>query len=291
MQRLIAITIAALSIIMVSAEADARRMGGGKNAGIQRSAPDKAPQGAPAQQQHAPAQQAQPQTAPQPAAAAGAAQPNKWLGPLAGLALGAGLAALFLNNGIAGLLAGLMLLLGIAALAFFAFRALRGRMAGAGAPAGEQHTRFESMGSAQPGSVSSMGSSGLASVPAATHPWPADFDAAGFLRHARLNFAKLQEANDRRDAAALADFLAPDLLEDIKAQWQAEGSTQGKTEVLMLQAELLQVITDGLLHVAQIRFSGQLREDGVENDFSEIWNLEKPVRGNSGWLVAGIQQD
>lgn len=288
MQRLLAITIAALGIAMISADAYAKRMGGGKNAGIQRSAPDKAQQKAPAQQQ---AQQAQPQTAPQPATAAAAApQANKWLGPLAGLALGAGLAALFLNNGIAGVLSGLMLMLGIAALAFFAFRALRGRMAGAGAPVSEQHTRFESMGSAQPGSVASMGSAGTTSAPAATHPWPADFDAAGFLRHARLNFAKLQEANDRRDATALADFLAPDLLDDIKAQWQAEGSAQGKTEVLMLQAELLQVITDGLLHVAQIHFTGQLREDGVETEFSEIWNLEKPIRGDTGWLVAGIQQ-
>jgi len=40
-----------------------------------------------------------------------------------------------------------------------------------------------------------------------------------------------------------------------------------------------------------VRFSGLIREqDGQPEAFSEIWNLEKPVNGRSGWLISGIQQ-
>jgi predicted lipid-binding transport protein (Tim44 family) len=288
MSKILAVVIAALGLSINTVDVEAKRLGGGKSLGMQRSAPKQIAPKPPAQQQ---AQQAaQPANAAQPAAAA-ATQKNKWLGPLAGLALGAGLAALFLNNGVAGLLAGLALMLGVAALAFFAFRMLRSRMAGAGAPATEAYTRYDSnnlgSGSAQPGSVAAMGDGANDSA----QSWPANFDMQGFLRHARLNFVKLQEANDHRDASALADFLTPDLLDDIRSQWAAEGPAQGKTEVLMLQADLVQVATEGLLYIAQVRFTGQLREDGVEHEISEIWNLEKAIRGDTGWLLAGIQQD
>jgi len=289
MNKFLAVLIAALGLSISTVDVEAKRLGGGKSLGMQRSAPKQIAPKPPAQQQAQQAQAGQPANAAQPAAAA--AQKNKWLGPLAGLALGAGLAALFLNNGVAGLLAGLALMLGVAALAFFAFRALRSRMAGAGAPASEAYTRYDSnsygSGSAQPGSVSAMGSDTADSA----QTWPANFDMQSFLRHARLNFVKLQEANDSRDASALADFLTPDLLDDIRSQWAVEGPAQGKTEVLMLQADLVQVATEGLLYVAQVRFTGQLREDGVEQEIREIWNLEKAIRGDTGWLLSGIQQD
>jgi predicted lipid-binding transport protein (Tim44 family) len=118
---LISVVVALISMSLVVEDADARGLSGGRNMGMQRSAP--APQkAAPAQQQQ---QQAAPATpAQQPAGA------SKWLGPLAGFALGAGLAALFLNNGWAGLLAGLLLVGLIVAAASLAARTfLRGRVA------------------------------------------------------------------------------------------------------------------------------------------------------------------
>jgi predicted lipid-binding transport protein (Tim44 family) len=44
--------------------------------------------------------------------------------------------------------------------------------------------------------------------------------------------------------------------------------------------------------VVSVRFSGLIREaaDQQPQGFSEIWHLDKPVTGGSGWLVAGIQQ-
>ncbi|MGA0034273.1 MAG: Tim44 domain-containing protein [Burkholderiales bacterium] len=111
------------------------------------------------------------------------------------------------------------------------------------------------------------------------------------MRHARRNFVRLQEAHDARDSTALADFLTPDMLEDIRAQWLAEGTSAGRTEVVTLESEVLDVVSEGLLYIVSVRFSGLIREDGGEQQpFAEIWHLEKPLRGNTGWLVSGIQQ-
>ncbi len=272
-----------IGLAMVGVEAEAaKRLGGGKSMGTQRNMTQQAAPKAPAQQQAqqpgAPAQQ--------PAAAAAPAG-NKWLGPLAGLAMGAGLMALFMNNGIAGALSGLLLAAAIAGVALLAFRALRGRSAQAPLQyAGQQgqaapEPQFNSGGSAAPQSVA-----------ATVGRWPADFNATEFIRHARLNFVRLQEAHDARDSTALADFLTADLLADVQAQWQVEGPAQGKTDVVTLESEVLDVVSEGLLHVVSVRFSGLIREDGAAEaqPFAEIWHLEKPVRGSTGWLVSGIQQ-
>ena len=200
--------------------------------------------------------------------------------------MGAGLMALFMNNGIAGGLAGLLLIAAIAGIAMMAFRALRGRATQA---------PLQYAGNAEAGRPAAFGAAGAAahSVAAATTSrWPADFNATEFVRHARLNFVRLQEAHDARDSAALADFLTPDLLADVQDQWRAEGDGQGKTDVVTLESEVLDVVTEGLLYVVSVRFSGLIREtaDGEPQPFAEIWHLEKPLRGSTGWLVSGIQQ-
>jgi predicted lipid-binding transport protein (Tim44 family) len=55
---------------------------------------------------------------------------------------------------------------------------------------------------------------------------------------------------------------------------------------------VLDVATEGDQYVVSVRFTGLIREEaGAEPEpFKEIWNLEKPVTGRSGWLIAGIQQ-
>jgi predicted lipid-binding transport protein (Tim44 family) len=274
--------IAACGLSLIAVDVEAKRLGGGRNLGMQRNV-QQAPPKAPAQQQQQ--QQAQQPGTPaqQPAAAAG----NRWMGPLAGLALGAGLMALFMNNGIAGALAGLLLLAAIAGVAVMAFRMLRGKAATA--PMQYAGSGPQPLGSASGASASAHS---VAASTAMASRWPADFNAQEFLRHARLNFVRLQEAHDARDAGALADFLTPDVLEDIRAQWQSEGAAAGKTDVVTLESEVLDVVTEGLLHVVSVRFSGLIREDSGEEaqPFAEIWHLEKPLRGNAGWMVSGIQQ-
>ena len=65
------------------------------------------------------------------------------------------------------------------------------------------------------------------SVAATTGRWPAGFNAAEFVRHARLNFVRLQEAYDKKDLSTMRDFLTPDVYREIEADIRAAGSRGG----------------------------------------------------------------
>jgi predicted lipid-binding transport protein (Tim44 family) len=121
---------------------------------------------------------------------------------------------------------------------------------------------------------------------------PAGFDVAGFLRGAKLNYMKLQIANDRGDLAELREFTSDDLFEELKKDVQQRGNAKQQTDVLALNADLLEVVTEGDKHWASVRFSGTVRESPSESPtgFEEVWNLAKPVNGSQGWQLAGIQQ-
>jgi predicted lipid-binding transport protein (Tim44 family) len=181
-----------------------------------------------------------------------------------------------------------MLLIGliIAALMFAARAMLRNRVARdplqyAGAGAGTQPTL-----DALPGGA------GMHSVAATTGRWPAGFNAAEFVRHARLNFVRLQEAYDKKDLSTMSDFLAPDVYREIEADIRAAGAAEERTEVLTLEAEVLDVAEETGSYIVSVRFTGMIRESaGREAEpFTEIWHLEKPLSGRSGWMLAGIQQ-
>ena len=284
MRKLLTIMISLIGLSMVTIDADAARLGGGRSVGTQRApiSQQQATPKAPAQQQ----QQATPNTTPTPAPTGA----SKWLGPLAGLALGAGLAALFLNNGFTGALAGILMIVAIIAAAMFVVRMLRGRSA----TAPIQYAGAGAQSGSQPASVPLFGGGAAAhSVAATTSRWPAGFDANEFVRHAKLNFIQMQAAHDAKDLSTMRDFLAPVLYREIEADVRATGDVPQKTEVVTLDAEVLDVATENDHYVVSVRFSGFIREAAGEapQEFSEIWNLEKPLNDRSGWLVAGIQQN
>lgn len=281
MKNVLVVVLALFTLSLMNEAADARRLSGGRNLGMQRSAPaqQQAAPKAPAQQQQAapatPAQQ------PQPAGA------SKWLGPLAGLAIGAALASFFFSNGMTGLLAGLLLTGLLAAAAVFAARFLmRGRVA-------QQPLQYAGAGAAERSVAALPGGAGAHSVAATTSPAPLEFDTAGFIRQARLNFVRLQEAHNRKDLSMMRGFLAPDVYREIEADIRAAGDAIHKTEVLTLEAEVLDVAEEAGSYIVSVRFSGLLRETAGSDaaPFTEIWHLEKPVAGRGGWLVAGIQQE
>jgi predicted lipid-binding transport protein (Tim44 family) len=90
----------------------------------------------------------------------------------------------------------------------------------------------------------------------------------------------------------MRDFLTPEMYREIEAEIRASGNAPQKTDVVTLDAEVLDVSEDNGLYIVSVRFSGLIREEpGAEPQrFNEIWHLEKPVAGRSGWLVSGIQQ-
>lgn len=271
----------------------AKRMGGGKSFGSQRDSNtmqrDAAP--TPSSPQNAGAMQRQAQPA-----AAGAAQPAKrsWMGPLAGLAAGIGLAALASHLGFGEEMASFMMIALLVMAALFVWRMFAARrgaaqqqqqgMQYAGATAGaasQQPARFEAAAPVAGGSAAT-----------AVNDIPADFDVEGFLRQAKLNFVRLQAANDKGDVEDIRQFTSPEVFAEIRMQIQERGPVQQHIDVVQLDAALVDLVTEGGQYIASVRFGGLLREDADASPerFDEVWHLAKPVSGERGWVIAGIQQ-
>ena len=304
MKRMIlGITAALIGIAFVAGESEAaKRLGCGGSLGAQRSITDAPKSQTPPRQaqQAAPTQQAAP-AAGQPAPAA--AQPSglsRWMPMLGGLALGGMLGYLLGANGMGGLLVGIILVALLVFAAVFVVRMLAQRRGEAGRPmqyaAGEPQGSYSAMGSETVAAPPPSQISGFDAQPAPASPaagnLPAGFDVAGFLRGAKLNYMKLQLANDRGNLEELREFTSPELFEELKKDVNARGATQQQTDVLSLNADLLEVATESDKHWASVRFSGTIRENAgsAPEGFEEVWNLAKPVDGSSGWVLAGIQQ-
>jgi predicted lipid-binding transport protein (Tim44 family) len=120
---------------------------------------------------------------------------------------------------------------------------------------------------------------------------PQNFDIDSFTKEAKRNFLRLQDANDRGDLVRLRQVTTQEMFDALKVD-AGERSGAQQTDVVKLDASLLELVTEGDLHWASVRFSGSIREDtkAAAEPFEEIWNLCKPVNGSSGWLLAGIQQ-
>jgi len=121
---------------------------------------------------------------------------------------------------------------------------------------------------------------------------PAGFDTLGFLRHAKTNFLRMQAAWDKADTQDIREFTTPEMFAELKMQLTERGASANHTDVVSLDAELMGVETVADEHLASVRFNGMVKEDeqAPAEGFNEIWVLSKPVSGNGGWLLAGIQQ-
>jgi len=291
-----------------SVAAEAKRLGGGSSLGAQRQSiapkpPATAP-GAAAQ----PVMPAQPGAAlPAKPAAAPAAAPSgmsRWLGPIAGIAAGLGLAALLSHFGLPEGL-GSFLLLALAAVAVvFVVRMLLARRSPAAAPM-QYAGAGRDVGAAAPPPVPAAPAWGAPAksepvMPAATTApvavptapaIPAGFDVAGFVKQAKMQYIRMQAAYDAGNRAALAELTTSEMLVEIERELAARGEHR-PTEVVSIDADLLEVTTEGRSHWASVRFTGVVREDGesTAKPVDEVWNLAKPVDGSSGWVLAGIQQ-
>lgn len=284
MKKFLLTLCAAIFVLSLSVgDAEARRLGGGRSSGLQRDSVT--------QKQAAPAP-----TSPTQQTATGAAQPKRnWLGPIAGLAAGLGLAALLshfgLGEGFASVLMIALLILG----AVVVFRLVFARKQQP--PPGEP-LQYAGVGGPGLAPIPPAGLAGASNAPPAaaaptpTRNIPSDFDVDGFLRIAKLNFIRLQAANDCGNVADLREFLAPELFAEVKMQIEERGLEAQETDVVTLNGEVLEVVTEADRHVASVRFNGMIREEknGAAVPFDEVWNLVKPADGNRGWQVAGIQQ-
>ena len=296
---LVALLLVATSAMMVVTDAEARRMGGGGSFGRQSQNINKAP-AQPMQQQQA-ARQATP-----PAAGATAPKPSPWRGLLGGALLGLGLGALLSHFGIGGALAsmiGTILTFALIAMAaLFLYRYFTRNKTGSPSPAfaggyGSGASTTPEIGSrlepsARPAAFQADHAMSSGSDSANTFAVPADFDVPAFLRHAKTYFIRLQAAWDKADINDLREFTTAEMYAELKLQIQERGAAENLTDVVSVNAELVGLEQDGDEYVASVRFEGLIREDPKANTapFAEVWNLVKPVRGQGGWTLAGIQQ-
>lgn len=295
-----------LSTVAMDAEA-ARRMGGGKSLGMQRQAtpPAKAPAAAPAQTPSA----APGAMAAAPAAAAAASTRSKWMGPIAGLAAGIGLMALASHLGFGEGLAN-MLMIGLMIMAVLAVvgMVMRKRAAaqagsnglayaGAGAAGGSgnapQRTAYQmATPTAAPSTGGSMIGSGIGANVQPGNRIPADFDVASFVRNAKVNFIRLQAANDAGNLDDLRQFTTPEMFAELKMDLSDRGTAEQHTDVVRIDGDVIDVEENADGYVVSVRFTGETREgdNAATEAFDEIWHLSKPRQGSGGWLLAGIQQ-
>jgi predicted lipid-binding transport protein (Tim44 family) len=255
-------------------DAEAKRIGGGKSFGMQRSTP--------ARQEAAPAPQRQ-QTAGTPTQAA--PQKRSWMGPIAGLAAGLGLAALASHFGFGEGMANILLLALLAMAAFMLFRFLMRRNEPA-APA----MQYAGMPQSAP-AVFEPAPAAWGGSPAA-RAFPPGFDADAFAREAKLNFIRLQAAFDAGNLDDLRAFTAPEIFAELSLELAERGGATQTTDVMTLNAEVLEAVDEGDRHIVSVRFTGLVREAADQGaiPLDEVWHLTKPASGQGGWVIAGIQQ-
>ncbi len=251
---------------------------------------------------------------------------SKWMGPIAGLAAGGLLAALFMGGAFDGIkFFDILLIIGFAIAAFMLLRMFMRKkaeqMAGASAngapmqytgnardysatPAPAPAGAAPSAAPAAPaggrivapeiGSALSTANASPEVIEQATASprIPADFDVAPFERNSKAAFIRLQAANDAKDLNDIRDFTTPEMYGEIALQMQERGDVAQQTEVVSVNARVIEVVIDAQRAVASVRYTGVIREDNEPAEgFDEVWHVVKDLsREDSTWKLAGIQQ-
>ena len=296
---ILALSVAVMAAGLAPLSADAKRLGGGGTSGMQRSLPPRStPDATPAK----PAQ-ASP-AAPATAGAAPAAAPKRsWMGPIAGLAAGLGIAALMSHLGMGAEFGNMLMMALLAVVAFVAIRFVMGRMRGNASPrpmAASNGMQFAGAGAGggqgpgwntQPAAAPVVTPLSAATSFARPPTVPVGFDQAGFERIAKMIFIRMQAANDSADLNDLRQFTTPEMYAAIKLDLQERGNSAQQTDVVRVDAEVLDFSDETERQVVSVRFHGLIKEEasGPTNPFDEVWHLVKPNDDSREWAIAGIQ--
>jgi predicted lipid-binding transport protein (Tim44 family) len=263
--------IALLSFGLLVNEASAKRFGGGRSFGVQRS------------QSSLFSQQKTQNTASLGQKGTG----SKWGGMLGGLLVGGLLASLFMGHGLTG---GLISWLILGAAIFFIVSFFRRRMQPgmqSAQPSAFRQNSFSNFTQAFTNSNSSNADSNNNS----DVEYPAGFNPENFLREAKVTFIRLQTAYDQKNLQDLTSFTAPEVFGEIKMQLDERGDAPNKTEVIGLNAELLDASKQFDSTIASVRFTGSIKEnEDPITQLDEIWHFRQ-FGNNKDWVVGGIQQD
>lgn len=295
----------ALAVLLAGAgQADAKRLGGNKSFGSRDSYSTNYSKPAPPAQGAATTQQ---QAAQKPQGAPGQGGFMSKFGGIGGM-LGGLLVGGMLGSLLFGGMGGGVGILEIMLLCFagyMLFRFIRSRRAaqaggerpaandglayaGAGAPDPAQDVRPDGWGALRQGQAG--GGAAAASAPVAL---PDGIDEEEFLAGAKALYARLQASWDRRDLDDIKGFTSPEVFAEISDQ--AKNDPQpGRTDVLVVEARVLEAATHGTQTVISVLYDALLREDKAEDRPSqvrEIWHIRRDEASpKPQWVLEGIQQ-
>lgn len=262
--------IAFLSFGLLMNEASAKRFGGGRSFGVQRS---QSSLFSPKKMNHSNNLGQRP------------SNPSRWGGLLGGLLIGGLLTSLFMGHGFA---SGILSWLIVGAVLFFIVGFFRKRMQ-PGFQSGQSSLFNHSPRNNFNQNFQSSNFQGSSNNDVAEYP--AGFNPETFLREAKVTFNRLQAAYDQKNLEDLSQFTAPEVFAEIKMQLDERGDEFNKTDVITLEAELLDVSRQSNSTIASVRFTGSIKENNEPiSSFDEIWHFRQ-FSGNRQWVVGGIQQD
>lgn len=260
---LLSLLIGLLSFGLVVNEAAAKRFGGGRSFGVQRSYSSLF------------------SSKPKPASSLNQrSNTNKWGGVLGGLLAGSLLSSLFMGHGLG---SGLLSWLIIGGFLFFAVNFFRRRMQ----PGLQTSTMSRQAPFGWQNTSNTQGYASSSNFSSTTR----NFNEEDFLREAKVKFIRLQAAYDQKNLQDLTAFTAPEVFGEIKMQLEERGNEINRTEVMHLNAELLDVSEQVDSTIASVRFTGSIKEnDEPVTSLDEIWHFRK-FNHSKDWVVGGIQQE
>ena len=227
-------------------------------------------------------------------------------GLFGGLLAGTLLGSLFSGTGLGGAMGSFMNILLFVALGFLIMRIFR-RMTGRQSESRQnwQERSYEQrqpFGQNQYGRSQSQGSAwdALRSEPQAAqqsaadsvNAVPADFDQDEFLRGAKAAYTRLQASWDRRDLNDIANFATEDVMAELREQ-AASDPQPSKTEILLVNASLLEVRDEGDKRRVAVYFDVLMREDqhaAHPEQVREVWHFVCSTAAGDSWKLDGIQQ-
>ena len=287
----LAFVLSTVSVFLAFDSAEARRMGFGRSIG--KSPPIKRQVIPPSN-----TQAVKKPAAPVNNAAAANKSRGGFMGPLAGIAAGLGLAALASYLGIGEEIMSLLLIMLIGVAIFFVFRFFSRRMLNKPSYEGVSNNLNRSVfeDSNHPNTIKNRPSSNIREDISDSSEIN-DEEKNNFIKNAKSQFIDIQKIWDSGDIKKLSSYCTNEMLIELTSQISELRDKKNKTSFTELTAQWEGHDTfegsDGKVYEeVYVLFSGLVREneDGLTERFSETWTLQKSKEGNDGWLIAGISQ-
>lgn len=231
------------------------------------------------------------------------------MGLLGGLLAGSMLGSLFFGGGFMG--PGIMDFLLIGIVIFLALKLFKGRSRGTaemqqqgyyqrgpdprsqgGHPNQSASPKYESNARSAWDHLSSKSSGAAPQQEESVGAIPADFDQEDFLKGAKAMYNRLQNSWDERNLDDIRQFTTEDVYKEI-AEQAADDPGPSKTEVLLVNARILEVKNESGQMVATVYYDVLMREDLNQSQPSqvrEVWHFAKDSSPQGVWKLDGIQQ-